>query len=69
MNLKDLIKDYKVGTYQRFNVEVRDEENWFLKEVSVTDHKKLYCEDFCNKPIKEWFIERADTVLRIVILI
>ena len=46
MSLKDLIKIYREGTFSRFNIEFRDRDNYFIKEISVCEMKKLENEEF-----------------------
>ena len=70
MSLKDLIKIYSEGTFSRFNIEFRDRDNYFIKEISVCEMKNLENEEFFERPISEWFIDTIiDNRVKIVILL
>ena len=70
MCLKDLIKIYREGTFSRFNIEFRDRDNYFIKEISVREMKNLENEEFFERPISEWFIDVIiDNRVKIVILL
>ena len=70
MSLKDLIKIYSEGTFSRFNIEFRDRDNYFIKEISVCEMKNLENEEFFERPISEWFLDTIiDNRVKIVILL
>ena len=70
MSLKDLIKIYREGTFLCFNIEFRDRDNYFIKEISVCEMKNLEDEEFFERPISEWFIDAIiDNRVKIVILL
>ena len=70
MKLKDLIKNYREGTFSRFNVEFRNSDNYFIKEISVSEMRILEIEDYSDLPISEWFIDAIiDNRIKIVILL
>ena len=56
--------------YKQLEIEFRDRDNYFIKEISVCEMKNLENEEFFERPISEWFIDVIiDNRVKIVILL